>query len=81
MTTSIVRAACPHNCPDTCTLLVTVKDDVATGVRGDPNHPSTAGVLCTKVSRYTEWTCHTDRLLHLQKRVGAKGEGKFVCIS
>ncbi|MGS0741280.1 molybdopterin-containing oxidoreductase family protein [Glaciimonas sp. GG7] len=81
MTTTIIRAACPHDCPDTCALLVTVKDGVATEVRGDPDHPSTAGVLCTKVSRYTERTYHKDRLLHPQKRVGAKGEGKFVRIS
>ena len=81
MTTSIVRAACPHDCPDTCALLVTVKDGIATEVRGDPDHPSTAGVLCTKVSRYTDRTYHKDRLLYPQKRVGAKGEGKFVRIS
>ncbi|MDY7546445.1 molybdopterin oxidoreductase family protein [Glaciimonas sp. CA11.2] len=81
MTTTIVRAACPHDCPDTCALLVTVQDGVATEVRGDPDHPSTAGVLCTKVSRYTERTYHKDRLLHPMKRVGVKGEGKFVRIS
>ncbi|NKI72135.1 molybdopterin-dependent oxidoreductase [Collimonas pratensis] len=81
MTTSIVRAACPHDCPDTCALLVTVTDGVATEVRGDPDHPTTAGVLCTKVSRYTERTYHKDRLLHPLKRVGNKGEGKFVQIS
>jgi anaerobic selenocysteine-containing dehydrogenase len=80
MTTSIVRAACPHDCPDTCALLVTVQDGVATEVRGDPDHPTTAGVLCTKVSRYTERTYHKERLLHPMKRVGKKGEGKFVRI-
>jgi anaerobic selenocysteine-containing dehydrogenase len=81
MTTSIVRAACPHDCPDTCALLVTVQDGVATEVRGDPDHPTTAGVLCTKVARYTERTYHKERLLHPMKRVGKKGEGKFVRIS
>ncbi|MFC5476547.1 molybdopterin-containing oxidoreductase family protein [Paraherbaspirillum soli] len=81
MTTTIVRAACPHDCPDTCALLVTVKDGVATEVRGDPDHPTTAGVLCTKVSRYTERTYHKDRLLHPLKRIGNKGEGKFIEIS
>jgi anaerobic selenocysteine-containing dehydrogenase len=81
MTTSIVRAACPHDCPDTCALLVTVQDGVATEVRGDPDHPTTAGVLCTKVARYTERTYHKDRLLHPMKRLGKKGEGKFVRIS
>src|SRR3954471_10009850 len=77
MTTSVVRATCPHDCPDTCALLVTVEDGVATSVRGDPDHPTTAGVLCTKVSRYTERTYHKDRLLHPMKRIGRKGEGRF----
>lgn len=81
MNTSIVRGVCPHDCPDTCALLVTVTDGVATEVRGDPEHPTTAGALCTKVSRYTERTYHTDRLLYPQKRIGKKGEGKFVRIS
>jgi anaerobic selenocysteine-containing dehydrogenase len=81
MTTTQVRAACPLDCPDTCALLVTVEDGVATAVKGDPDHPTTAGVLCTKVSRYTERTYHQDRLLHPLKRVGKKGEGKFERIS
>src|SRR5450830_1348453 len=81
MTTTQVRATCPLDCPDTCALLVTVTDGVATAVKGDPDHPTTAGVLCTKVSRYTERTYHEDRLLHPLKRVGKKGEGKFERIS
>ncbi|HEY0847766.1 MAG TPA: molybdopterin oxidoreductase family protein [Noviherbaspirillum sp.] len=81
MATSIVRATCPHDCPDTCALLVTVEDGVATQVRGDPDHPTTAGVLCTKVSRYTERTYHKDRLLHPMKRIGPKGAGRFERIS
>jgi len=81
MTTTLVRGTCPHDCPDTCALLVTVTDGVATEVRGDPDHPTTNGVLCTKVARYTERTYHPDRLLYPQKRVGKKGEGKFERIS
>jgi anaerobic selenocysteine-containing dehydrogenase len=81
MTTTQVRATCPLDCPDTCALLVTVEDGVATAVKGDPDHPTTAGVLCTKVSRYTERTYHEDRLLHPLKRIGRKGEGKFERIS
>ncbi|MCH8623066.1 molybdopterin oxidoreductase family protein [Undibacterium sp. TS12] len=81
MSSTIVKAVCPHDCPDTCALHVTVEDGVATAVKGDPDHPTTAGVLCTKVSRYTERTYHADRLLYPQKRVGKKGEGKFVRIS
>ncbi len=81
MTTRVVRAACPHDCPDTCAMLVTVTDGRATEVRGDPDHPNTAGVLCTKVSRYIERTYHAGRLLYPMKRVGRKGEGKFERIS
>ena len=72
-----VRAACPHDCPDTCAILVTVDDGVALDVKGDPEHPTTAGVLCTKVSRYVERTYHPDRVLYPMRRVGRKGEGKF----
>jgi anaerobic selenocysteine-containing dehydrogenase len=81
MTTTHVRAACPHDCPDTCALIVTVENGVATEVKGDPDHPPTAGVLCTKVSRYAERTYHPDRLLYPLRRVGKKGEGKFERIS
>ncbi|HZX25989.1 MAG TPA: molybdopterin oxidoreductase family protein [Telluria sp.] len=77
MTTTTVRATCPHDCPDTCALLVTVQDGVAVEVKGDPDHPPTGGVLCTKVARYTERTYHPDRLLHPLRRVGKKGEGRF----
>ena len=77
MTTTVVRAACPHDCPDTCAMLVTVENGVATKVRGDPAHPTTAGVLCTKVARYTERTYHPERLLYPMKRVGPKGSGQF----
>ncbi len=81
MPSTQVRATCPHDCPDTCALLVTVEDGVATEVKGDPEHPTTAGVLCTKVSRYTERTYSADRLLYPMRRVGKKGEGRFERIS
>jgi anaerobic selenocysteine-containing dehydrogenase len=81
MSVSQVRATCPHDCPDTCALLVTVEDGVATEVRGDPAHPTTAGVLCTKVSRYVERTYSPDRVLYPMRRVGKKGEGRFERIS
>ena len=74
---TIVRAACPHDCPDTCAMLVTVKDGVAVKVQGDPTHPFTDGSLCTKVAHYTERTYAPDRLLHPLKRVGPKGGGEF----
>ncbi|HEY8252897.1 MAG TPA: molybdopterin oxidoreductase family protein [Burkholderiales bacterium] len=73
----VVRVACPHDCPDTCAMLVTVENGVATQIRGDPDMPFTEGTLCTKVAHYLERTYAPDRLLYPQKRVGRKGEGKF----
>jgi anaerobic selenocysteine-containing dehydrogenase len=72
-----VRGACPHDCPDTCSLLTTVENGVATRVQGNPGHPQTGGVLCNKVSRYTERTYHAERLLGPLRRAGPKGSGRF----
>ena len=72
MSTHTVRAACPHDCPDTCAMRVTVTDGVAVKVQGDPDHPATHGALCTKVSRYPERTYHPDRVLQPLKRIGPK---------
>src|SRR5947208_12714509 len=77
----VVRGACPHDCPDTCAMLVTVEDGRATRVAGDPDHPFTRGFLCTKVNRYVERTYHHERLLYPMRRVGAKGSGQFERIS
>src|ERR671925_167624 len=79
--TRVVRGACPHDCPDTCAMLVTVQDGRATRVAGDPDHPFTQGFLCAKVNRYVDRTYHRDRLLRPLRRVGAKGEGRFEPIS
>jgi anaerobic selenocysteine-containing dehydrogenase len=77
----LVRGACPHDCPDTCSLVTTVQDGVAVKVHGNPEHPQTGGVLCNKVSRYTERTYHPERLLRPLKRTGPKGSGKFEPVS
>ena len=62
-------------------MLVTVEDGRAIDVRGAPDHPPTAGTLCTKVARYLERTYSAERVLHPLKRVGRKGEGRFARIS
>ncbi|MDQ6880599.1 MAG: molybdopterin oxidoreductase family protein [Pseudomonadota bacterium] len=72
-----VKGACPHDCPDTCALVTTVVDGVAIKVQGNAAHRPTDGVLCTKVSRYTERSYHPERLLLPLKRVGPKGTGRF----
>ncbi|ABX16533.1 molybdopterin-containing oxidoreductase family protein [Burkholderia multivorans] len=79
--THVARAVCPHDCPDTCAMRVTVENGRAIKVAGDPDHPPTQGVLCTKVSRYAERVHHPDRLTVPLKRIGAKGEGRFAPIS
>jgi len=70
-----VRGACPHDCPDTCALDVTVSDGRVIKVAGAADHAPTAGVLCTKVAFYPERIHHPDRLLYPLRRVGAKGPG------
>jgi anaerobic selenocysteine-containing dehydrogenase len=79
--TEFARAVCPHDCPDTCAMRVTVENGRAIKVTGDPDHPPTQGVLCTKVSRYAERVHHPKRLTQPMKRVGRKGEGRFEPIS
>jgi anaerobic selenocysteine-containing dehydrogenase len=81
MNKEIIHAACPHDCPDTCAMLVEVEEGRATKVSGDPSHPTTQGFLCTKVTRYLERVYNPDRILFPMRRVGAKGEGRFERIS
>ena len=76
-----VRGACPHDCPDTCALITTVADGTAIKVQGNPEHAHTDGVLCAKVSKYTERTYHAGRVLQPLKRSGPKGSGQFTPVS
>jgi anaerobic selenocysteine-containing dehydrogenase len=76
-----VRAVCPHDCPDTCSMVVTVADGRAIRLRGDPDHPFTRGFLCQKVSRYLDRVYHPQRLQWPMKRIGPKGAGQFARIS
>ena len=78
---TIVQGACPHDCPDTCALKITVEAGRVIKVAGDPDHPPTHGALCTKVSRYPERTYHPERVLTPLKRTGPKGSGQFSPVS
>lgn len=71
------RSVCPHDCPDTCGLLVGVEDGRVLSVKGDPEHPFTRGAICVKVKHYPDRIYSPLRLLHPLKRVGAKGAGTF----
>jgi anaerobic selenocysteine-containing dehydrogenase len=81
MNDSTVIGACPHDCPDTCSMVTTVQNGIAIKVHGNPAHPHTDGALCTKVSRYTERTYHPERILYPLKRTGPKGSGQFERVS
>ena len=76
-----IHGACPLDCPDTCSWVVTVEDGQATALRGDRGHPYTNGALCAKVNDFLAYTRAPDRLLYPQRRVGPKGEGRFVRIT
>lgn len=62
-------------------MVTTVENGIAIKVQGNPDHPQTDGVLCTKVSRYTERTYHPERILYPLKRSGAKGSKQFQRVS
>ncbi|WP_374584220.1 molybdopterin-containing oxidoreductase family protein [Ideonella dechloratans] len=76
-TTRVIHAACPHDCPDTCAIRVTVEGERLIRLQGEPDHPTTHGALCTKVSRYAERNSHPERVLQPLRRVGPKGSGQF----
>jgi anaerobic selenocysteine-containing dehydrogenase len=72
------HSVCALDCPDCCSLTVEVDDGGrAVRLRGDRTHPVTRGFLCGKVAQYLERVYHPERLLFPQRRVGAKGEGRF----
>jgi anaerobic selenocysteine-containing dehydrogenase len=73
----VVRGACPHDCPDTCALEITVQNGRAIKVEGAADHPPTRGTLCTKVARYLDRTYAPSRVLHPLRRVGPKGSARF----
>jgi anaerobic selenocysteine-containing dehydrogenase len=70
-----VLGACPLDCPDTCSWVVTVRDGTAVQLRGNPGHPFTRGALCVKVNRWLEHAAAPDRILYPMRRVGPKGPG------
>ncbi len=68
----VVKAACPHDCPDACGVLITVQAGRATKIQGDPEHPMTRGFLCAKVAKYLDRVYSPDRVLYPLRRVGPK---------
>jgi len=77
----IVLSVCPHDCPDTCSILSHVKGGRLVKVEGNPHHPVTRGFLCPKVRHYPERVYSPERVLYPMKRVGPRGSGRFQRIS
>ncbi|HEY3974265.1 MAG TPA: molybdopterin-dependent oxidoreductase [Candidatus Sulfotelmatobacter sp.] len=69
----VIHAACPHDCPDACGVLITVQDGRATRIQGDPEHPVTRGFLCAKVAKYLDRVYSPDRVMYPMRRIAAKG--------
>ena len=72
---NVIHAACPHDCPDACGVLITIEDGRATKIQGDPSHPVTRGFLCAKVSKYLDRVYSPDRVLYPMRRAAPKGGG------
>ena len=69
----VVHAACPHDCPDACGVLISVENGKATKIQGDPAHPVTRGFLCAKVAKYLDRVYSPDRVLYPLRRIAPKG--------
>jgi anaerobic selenocysteine-containing dehydrogenase len=72
-----VRLTCPLDCPDTCSLHITIENGRATKLEGDASHPVTQGFACSKTYRYPERMYLETRPLFPMKRIGARGDGAW----
>ena len=78
---SVVETACPLDCPDACSLSVTVQRGKVLKIDGSHKNPVTEGYICAKVRKFGERVYGPDRLLHPAIRTGRKGEGQFKRVS
>src|ERR1043166_7433658 len=76
-----VQTACPLDCPDSCTLEITVKNGRIKEIDGGHANPSTRDYICGKVRRFAERVYGEDRLLYPAIRKGTKGDGVFSRVS
>lgn len=77
----VVGTVCPLDCPDSCSLDVTVQDGRITTIDGSDANRVTGGYICAKVRRFTERMYGPDRLLYPAIRKGPKGLGSFQRVS
>ncbi len=74
---SVVDTACPLDCPDSCSLAVTVQHGKVINIDGSAKNPVTRGFICSKVRKFDQLAYGPDRILYPGVRKGRKGEGKF----
>src|SRR5215475_4073309 len=78
---SVVDSACPLDCPDACSLAVTVQHGKVISLDGSHRTATTDGFICAKVRKFGERVYGPDRLLHPAVRKGRKGDGRFGRVS
>ena len=74
-------SACPLDCPDACSLAVTVEAEKIRRIDGDARNPLTAAFICAKVRRFAQRVYGDNRIATPLLRVGVKGEGRFEPLS
>ncbi|MBI4263406.1 MAG: molybdopterin-dependent oxidoreductase [Acidobacteria bacterium] len=77
----VVSTVCPLDCPDSCSLDVTVRNGRIAVIDGSHANPVTGGYICAKVRRFGERVYGADRLLSPAVRKGPKGVGSFARVS
>ncbi|OFW10860.1 MAG: hypothetical protein A3H96_20745 [Acidobacteria bacterium RIFCSPLOWO2_02_FULL_67_36] len=78
---STIRTACPLDCPDSCTLEVTVEKGRVVKIDGGDANPATRDYICGKVRNFGERVYGEDRLLYPAVRKGLKGQGVFTRVT
>ena len=76
-TATVVETACPLDCPDACSLAVTVQQGKIVTIDGSRRNPVTDGYICAKVRKFGDRVYGPDRLLYPAVRSGRKGSGQF----
>src|ERR1041385_1078976 len=74
---STVQTACPRDCPDSCSLEVTVERGRVTKIDGSRQAQSTDGYICGKVRRFDRRVYSDERILHPALRAACKGRGEL----
>ena len=77
----LVRTACPLDCPDACSLEVTLTLGRITKIDAAPvdelSNPLTDGWICKKVKHHADRVYSPERIMTPLIRVGSKGSGEF----